>query len=168
MKGAPVSIIDTWKAAGERGDAQLAISTLAHNVELVSPLTEKFRFHGTAELAQLLEAVFEVATNYRYMADIRGERDAFLTATATVRGVDLQELMHLELDERGMISRITIAMRPLPAITAFTRAMGPVLARKQGSPSRARKLAVAGAFLDTIAQTGDEKFIPLAAPRNAQ
>lgn len=163
-----MNIIDTWKVAGERGDAQLAVSTLADNVELVSPLTAKFRFHGSAELSQLLEAVFEVATNYRYVTDIRGEREAFLTATADVRGVELQELIHLELDKSGMISRITIAMRPLPAMTAFTRAMGPVLARKQGNPSRARKLALAGAFLDAVARTGDEKFIPLAAPRHAQ
>lgn len=168
MKGASVSIIDTWKEAGELGDAGLAVSTLALDVELVSPLTARFRFHGRSELAQLLEAVFEVVTNFQYVTDIRGDREAFLTSTAMVRDVEIQELMHLELDESGMISRITLAMRPLPAITAFTRAMGPVLARKQGSPASARTLALAGAFLDAIAQAGDARLIPLAAPANAR
>ncbi|MFK4788784.1 nuclear transport factor 2 family protein [Microbacterium sp. ZW T5_56] len=158
--------LDSWIAAGREHDADLAASALAPNVEMVSPLTDGFVFSGPEEIRDLLSAVFEAIADYRPVSCLRDGRTAVVAGRATVRGVALEEFQHLELDEDGRITRITIAMRPLPAITAFARELGPVLARRQGNPRAARTLRLAGAFLDNIAATGDRRFIPLAAPKH--
>lgn len=159
-----VTAIDAWKAAGAAGDVASAVAALAADAELISPLTAQFTFRGRGEISQLLEAVFEVVSDYRYERDLRGDREAFLTVRAQVRGVELHEVQHLELDQDGAISRITMAGRPLPALTALTRALGPALSRRQGNPAVARKLTLAGAFLDAVARTGDARYVPLAGP----
>ena len=162
-----MTAIDTWKTAGGTGDLESAVAALAPDAELVSPLTAQFSFRGRDEISQLLDAVFEVVSDYRYERDLRGDREAFLTVRAQVRGVEIHEVQHLELDQDGAISRITVSVRPLPALTALTRALGPALSRRQGRPAAARKLTLAGAFLDTVARTGDTKYVPLAAPRSS-
>ena len=156
--------LDNWYAAGLHHDPELAASALADHVEMVSPLTDGFVFSGRDEIRELLSAVFEAIADYHPDSILRDGSTAVVVGRATVRGVDLEEFQHLELDDDGRISRITIAMRPLPAITAFARELGPVLARRQGNPRAARTLRFAGAFLDKIAATGDLRFIPLAAP----
>lgn len=160
--------LDTWKYAGETGDAALASTALSADVEFVSPLTDQFRFLGRGEVEQLLGSVFQVLRDVRYTGDLRQGRHAYLTTSATVRGVPLQDLQQITLDDEGRVAHIVIAMRPLPAVTAFVRAVGPVVARQQGRRGVARTLTVAGAFLDSVASSGDKSFIPLAAPDNAR
>lgn len=160
--------LDRWKRGGEAGDAALSATALSANVEFVSPLTDQFRFRGRDEVEELLHCVFEVMSQVRYTTDIRQGSDAFLGAKAVVRGVPLEDLQHITLDEEGRIARISIAFRPLPAVTTFLRAVGPVVARRQGRPGVARTLTLAGMFLDSVAATGDRRFIPLAAPGNAR
>lgn len=160
--------IDTWKRGGETGDAALAATALSADVVFVSPLTEQFRFIGRDEVAELMHCVFSVLTDVRYTTDLRQGQDAFLMTSAVVRGMRLEDMQHLTLDGDGRIARIVLAMRPLPAVTAFLRAIGPIVARRQGRPGVARTLTFAGAFLDSVAATGDRKFIPLAAPDNAR
>lgn len=160
--------IDRWKQAGEAHNAAAAMAALATDAELVSPLTHRFRFRGLREIGELLDAVFEVASDYRYERDLRGAREAFLASRSQVAGVEIHELQHLELDGRGAITRITLAVRPLTALTALARALGPELARRQGHPRHARRLAHAGALLDAVARTGDTRFMPLAAPESAR
>lgn len=156
--------LDDWITAGREHDPALAASALAPTVEMVSPLTDGFVFSGPEEIRDLLTAVFEAVADYRPVSAIRDGSTAVVVGHATVRGVALEEFQHLELDDDGRILRITIAMRPLPAITAFARELGPILARHQGNARAARTLRFAGAFLDSIAATGDRRFIPLAAP----
>lgn len=160
--------IDAWKQAGAARDADAAVAAIALHGELVSPLTDQFGFRGRGEIGQLLEAVFEIVSDYRYERDLRGDEEAFLTSRARVGGVEIHEFQHLELDRDGAITRITLAVRPLPALTALTRALGPALARRQGHPARARRLAHAGAFLDAVARAGDRNYVPLAAPGSAR
>jgi len=157
--------LDAWIAAGRAHDAELAASALAADAELVSPLTDGFVFSGPGEIRELLSAVFEAVADYRPVSSMQDGRTAVVVGRAMVRGVALEEFQHLELAEDGRIARITIAMRPLPAITAFARELGPVLAQRQGNPRAARTLRFAGAFLDNVAATGDRRFIPLAAPQ---
>src|SRR5687768_11146410 len=50
--------IAAWRAAGENGDAAAATACLAPEVELISPLTAQFRFHGPAQVADVLASAF--------------------------------------------------------------------------------------------------------------
>ncbi|ASR38109.1 hypothetical protein BAY61_27340 [Prauserella marina] len=167
-KAVGVNAIDAWKQAGAARDAGAAVAALTTDAELVSPLTDQFRFRGRDEIDQLLQAVFEVASDYRYERDVRGDSEAFLTSRARIAGVEIHEFQHLELDGDGAITRIALAVRPLPALTVLTRALGPALARRQSHPVSARRLARAGAFLDAVARAGDRKYVPLAAPDSSR
>ena len=160
--------VEQWKVAGQVGDAQRAAEALAEDVVLVSPVTEQFAFRGRDELRELLTSVFEVFTDIRYTDDLRSGTTVALFATGRVGGTVLQEAQRLRLDERGRIRELTLFMRPIPALTAFVRALGPPTARRQGRPGVARVLAVAGAFLDTVATSGDRRFLPLARPESAR
>ena len=156
--------IAQWRAAGEAGDATAAVAALAEDVELVSPLTDRFTFRGHRELEELLTSVFEVFTGIRYEAEFREGRRAVLLASGYVGAVRLQETQYLELDEEGRILRLTLMMRPLAAATRFVRMLGPRVASRQGRPGTAGVLTVAGTFLDSVVAGGDRVFLPMARP----
>ncbi|MBD3942129.1 nuclear transport factor 2 family protein [Microbacterium sp. NEAU-LLC] len=160
-----IDAIEAWKRSGEAGDAATAVAALTPDAELISPLTERFRFRGRDEIEPLLRTVLAVIDDYRYVAEAHADEHVFLTATFSVAGTQVEEFQHLELAPDGRIARLALAMRPLPALTAFARALGPALATAQGDARAARTLRFAGAFLDSVAATGDRRFIPLAAPR---
>lgn len=153
-----------WRVGGEACDARAATEALTEDAELVSPLTNRFSFHGREVIQGLLAEVFEVYSEFHYVDELRDDGRVMLVASARVRGEQLTELQHLTLDTDGRISRVTLAMRPLPAVTAFQRALGPRLARRQGRPGAARILSAAGTFLDRMTSSGDRRFTPLADP----
>jgi ketosteroid isomerase-like protein len=157
-----------WKQAGEAGEAHTAAEALAADAVLVSPLTERFVFRGRPEIEELLGSVFEVFHTIRFTQDLRSADRAALFAEGRVGGTALQEAQHLELDEEGRIVRLTLMMRPLPAVTAFVRALGPRIARREGRAGAARVLALGGLLLDSTASTGDRRFVPLARPESAR
>lgn len=153
-----------WKVAGEAGDARAAAEALTGDAELISPLTDRFSFRGHEVIQGLLAEVFEVYSEFRYVDELRADGRVMLVASAQLRGRQLTELQHLTLDTDGRISRVTLAMRPLPAVTAFQRSLGPRVARKHGRDGVARILSVAGTFLDSVASSGDRRFTPLVDP----
>lgn len=156
--------IARWKAAGAAGDADAAATALADDVLLVSPLTDGFAFQGREEVRELLAAVFTVLTGVVYREELRDGDRVALFASATVRGVAIEESQLIRLDAEGMISEIRFSMRPLPALTAFVRALGPVIARSRGRKGTAAVLTAAGGFLDSVARSGDRVFLPMGAP----
>jgi hypothetical protein len=158
--------IEIWKRAGETGDAALARTALAEEAVLVSPLTSQFQFVGRDVIGELLEDVFGVAGNFHYEDEFRAADSVALFATARIGSVALGEAQRLRLDKQGMIAEITLFMRPIPAMTALLRGLGPRVARRQGRPGVARILSVAGAALDGVASSGDVRFVPLAGPLN--
>jgi hypothetical protein len=156
--------VQTWKRAAETGDAALARTVLATEAVLVSPLTSQFRFEGGDVVEELLEDVFQVLTGIRFEDElVDGDRVA-LFATGRVGDRLLGEAQRLRLDEDGLIREITLYMRPIPAMTALLRGLGPLVARRQGKPATARLLAGAGAMLDGIASSGDARLVTLAGP----
>jgi hypothetical protein len=155
--------IDTWKRAGEEGDAWLARTALADDAVLVSPLTEQFRFEGGNAIAELLEDVFQLLTEFHFEDEIvNGDRVA-LFATARVGRRMLGESQRLRLSD-GLIHEVTLFMRPIPAMTALLRGLGPLTARRQGKPAVAGLLFGAGALLDGVASSGDARLVPLVRP----
>lgn len=153
-----------WKDGGEACDARAAAEALTEDAELVSPLTDRFSFRGHEVIQGLLTEVFEVYSQFRYIDELRADGRAVLVASAQLRALQLTELQHLTLDTDGRICRVTLAMRPLPAVTAFQRALGPRVARRQGRAGVARILGAAGTFMDSMASSGDRRLTPLADP----
>lgn len=160
--------VDHWKAGGQAGDAHRIVEALTDDAVLISPITDQFVFRGRTEIEQLLVSVFEVFTDITYTDDVRSGDQVALFAHGRVGDITLHEAQHLKLDADGRIRELTLMMRPLPAVTRFLRELGPKVARGQGRAGAARVLTVAGAFLDTVAASGDSQFIPLARPESAR
>ncbi|WP_053616120.1 nuclear transport factor 2 family protein [Nocardiopsis sp. NRRL B-16309] len=160
--------LTAWIRAGEHGDAEAARVALADDAVIVSPLTDQFVFRGRDEVVDLLRDVFEVVTATRYVRTARVESGAVLLAETRVDGLAMNEAQFVDLDEEGRIAAVTLFMRPLPASTRFLRRLGPRVARRQGNNGVARTLSLAGAFLDSVATSGDRTFVPMAAPTSTR
>ena len=156
-------VITTWCEAGERGDADRAAQCLSSEVELVSPITEQFRFVGRAQVHDLLRAAFDVIDDITFVSRL-GHGDSYALAyRARIGRQVLEEAQHLRVDA-GMITRITLFIRPLPALTALVRTLGPQLARQQHRSGLALLLAGATAPLHAMTRIGDRGVVPLVAP----
>ncbi|WP_432535794.1 nuclear transport factor 2 family protein [Kineococcus arenarius] len=157
--------IARWRAAGEAGDAAAAVSALSRDVRLISPITERFAFTGRAQVHELLEVALEAVEGIVYTDQVLQGRTAALFYEGSVAGVRLHEAQRLRLDAEGLISEITLFVRPLPALTALMRRLGPELTRRGGHPVLARLIPVAAGALHSMATTGENEIMPRTAPR---
>jgi hypothetical protein len=156
-----MSIEDLRKAAAEK-DIELAMSALADDVVLRSPLTDRFTFDKDAVRA-LFETAYETFEGLDYHTVIG---DRVLVGSATVGGQPIEETLVLTLGEDGKITEITLFIRPLTGLTAVMAALGPVLARKNGrSRFAAGLLRVMTAPLVAATRFGDRTGIRLALPK---
>src|SRR5690606_41558479 len=66
----PMTAIQTWRLAGESGDHRAALTALAEDVELVSPITERYAFRGHREVGTGPESVFAVVRRFRSVSEL--------------------------------------------------------------------------------------------------
>jgi hypothetical protein len=159
--------IARWRAAGEAGDADAAVATMSSEVELISPLTDRFRFHGREQLRDLLTAAFTTIADIRYHTELGDEQTRSLFYYGRIGDDDFEEAQLIRLDDAGLIRQITLFGRPLPAVTGLMRALGPKLATQQGRRGAAAIIRVSAAPLDGMTHTGDRNVVPLADPNRA-
>ncbi|MFB9237317.1 nuclear transport factor 2 family protein [Plantactinospora siamensis] len=160
--------VAAWRAAGELGDAEAAARCLSADVELISPLTAQFRFHGPDEIREMLTAAFEVIEDIRFHTAV-GEGDTrALFYHARAGGERVEEAQLLRLDRDGHIREITLFGRPLPALTAVLAGIGPRLLRRQSRPALARVVSLASAPLARLTRLGDRRLVPLGDPRRGR
>lgn len=156
--------IAAWRRAGESGDAAAAGACLAADVELVSPLTAQFRFHGPAQVTDVLASAFEVVRDIRFHTEV-GDGDTwalFFHGRAGREAVEEAQLIRLNAD--GLIRELTIFGRPLPALTEVMAGIGPRLLRRQRQPGLARVVALATAPLNAMVRMGERGLLPRADP----
>jgi hypothetical protein len=161
----PLQAIALWRSAGEARDAAAAVSALSEDVRLVSPLTDRFVFTGRAQVRNLLEVALEAIDCIVYTDQVVQGSTAAVFYEGRLGGRRLHEAQLLRLDSVGLISEISLFVRPLPALTALLGRLGPELARRNGQPVLARVIPVAGVALHTMAVTGEDTIMPRAAPR---
>lgn len=162
----PEYVLGRWRAAGECGDAHTAASCLAADVELISPLTERFRFRGRDQVRGLLSAAFTAIEEIRFHTQV-GDGDTYaLFYRGRIGTQNLEEAQLLRLDDQGHIRELTLFGRPLPALTGLISTLGPELARQEGRPALAAFLGAATAPLHAMARLGEHHIVPLAAPRS--
>jgi hypothetical protein len=155
-----VSIEDFQKAAATK-DIELAMSALADDAVLHSPLTDRFTFNGKDDIRLLFEAAYENFEGLEYHTAIDGR---VLVGGATIKGQRFEETLLLTLDDHGKIAEITLFIRPLTGLTAVMAALGPTLARKNGRRT-AGLLKVLTAPLVAATRSGDRMGLGLALPK---
>ena len=121
-----------FRQAVETHDVEGALATLAPDIVLRSPITDRISFSGLDEMKDLFPSIFATIENIRYFADIGDSRTRALFYHATVNGQPVEEATRVELDDQQRIREITIFFRPLPGLATFTVAMAPRVARKRG------------------------------------
>lgn len=133
-------------------------------MELISPLTSRFRFRGREQVHELLSAAFAVISEIRYHTQL-GDGDTRALFYRTRIGDDeLEEAQLLRLDARGLISEVTLFGRPLPALTGLMATLGPELVKRQGRPGLSAFIRTSATPLHAMTQLGDRRIVPLADP----
>ncbi len=157
--------VAAWRAAGEAGDAAGAVAALSPDVVLISPITEQFTFRGHQQVRTLLEVALTAIDGITYTEQVAEGPTVALFFEANVGTRRLYEAQRLRLGADGLITEITLFVRPLPALTLLMARLGPELARRNGQPGLARLVPLAGGMLHWMADTGERKIMPRVAPR---
>ena len=122
-----------WRAAGERGDVAAAGRCLAAGIEVVSPLTAQFRFHGQQQVKDMLAAAFEVISDIRYHTEVGDDVTRALFYRGRCGSEHFEEAQLLRFDRDGLITELTLFGRPLPGVTAVMAAIGPCASSSPGT-----------------------------------
>jgi hypothetical protein len=156
--------IDAWRAAGENGDARAAAATLAPDVEVISPLTAKFRFHGPEQVTDMLASAFEVIHGIRFHTEVGEGRVWALFYHAQAGREPVEEAQLIRLDDQDRIRELTIFGRPLPALTEVMAGIGPRLLRRQRQPLLGRVVTLATGPINAAVRFGERTLLPRADP----
>ena len=160
-----MSTEDFRRAATER-DVELALSALADDVVVRSPLTDRYTFDGKDDVRLLFETVYERFEGLNYHTEIGEGRHRVLVGGATAGGQPFEETLLITLDEVGKIAEITLFIRPLPGLTAVMAELGPRLARRNGrSRFTAGVLRAMTAPLAAATRSGDRAGLRMALPK---
>ncbi|GAA4955112.1 nuclear transport factor 2 family protein [Actinoplanes utahensis] len=161
----PFDAVTAWRTAGEAGDAAGAVAALSPDVTLVSPITEQFTFRGHRQVRTLLEVALAAIDDLTYTDQVAEGRTAALFYEARIGATRLYEAQRLRLGDDGLITEITLYVRPLPALTLLMTRLGPELARRNGQAGLARLIPLAGGMLHSMATTGEQRIMPRVTPR---
>jgi hypothetical protein len=136
----PADAVARMRAGMEAGDADAAADALAQDVVINSPITLGFTFTGRAQARDLFADVVATISDLRYTDDIGDGDTRVLLARGRVGKQELREAIVLRLGDDGLISELTLYVRPLPGLTTLAAGLGPKVAGRRG---RGRGLAVA-------------------------
>ncbi len=114
----------SFRAAVEAGDFDRLGELLADDVVFRSPVAFK-PYEGKPIVAAILRGVGRVFTEFRYvreLADADGHGSALVFETV-VNGVSINGLDLIRTNDAGLVSELTVMVRPLSASNALAAAM---------------------------------------------
>jgi hypothetical protein len=121
--------VHPFRRAIEAQDVDAAIALMRDDVVFRSPIVFT-PYRGRVALRQILEAVVRVFEDFRYVREI-GAPDAgdhALVFEARVGDKQIEGSDFLHLDDSGLISELTVMVRPLSGALALAEAMKAQLA----------------------------------------
>ncbi len=148
--------------AAEAHDVEAMIGCLAGDVVVRSPITRRIEFHGIEEVGDLLRRVFALVEEIRFYETVgEAERVQAVFWRGRVGGQVLEEANLLRLDEQGLITEMTVFMRPIPGLLVLASGLASSLARRRG---RVRALIVTAmlAPLARVFAAGEPVVVRLA------
>jgi hypothetical protein len=112
-----------FRLAAEAKDIDLIRATLAEDVVLHSPILFK-GFEGRDMALVVLANVVEVFEDFRYLDEVHGDGSVVLRFAAKVDGkFDIEGIDYLTVDADGIVTDLTVFLRPLKAVHAFNERM---------------------------------------------
>lgn len=127
----PPDPIATWHQLVSERNARGLDALLADAVVFHSPVVHAPQL-GRAITTTYLAAAFRVFFNasFRYVRELRGERDAVLEFEVEINGVQVNGIDMIKWDDQGKIPEFKVMLRPLKAINLIQQKMAAVLAQK--------------------------------------
>jgi hypothetical protein len=141
----PISAaVNALRAAGENGDADAVAEVLAPDVVFHSPMSATKLFEGRDEVTALHRDIFAVLDDIDTTEPlVLGDTGAF-SFRARVRGVELEAMNLVRVNEQGQIVEYTVFVRPLPSLAILFATLPPrVAARRRGRSAGALVAALA-------------------------
>lgn len=119
-----------FREAVEAKDIGRATELLADDVTFRSPAVFK-PYEGKEIVSVILETVFGVFEDFRYVDELEGEGTTGLVFRARVGDRELEGWDYIRPDADGRISEFVVMVRPLSGLNALAQAMG----ERLGAPS---------------------------------
>jgi hypothetical protein len=113
---------DSFRQAAETGNHESLMAALSEDVVFRSPIVFK-PYEGRDAVAPILAAVFTVFEDFRYVDQQEGKSSATLLFKARVGDRELDGLDYLRFGDDGLVSELTVMVRPLSAANALAEAM---------------------------------------------
>ena len=114
---------DAFRAAAEAKDFEAAEGLFSEGVVFRSPFV--FRpYEGLDALRFILTNVAEIFENFRYVGQTETGDFAVLMFEANVGDKELQGVDIFRFDEEGLISEMTVMVRPMSGLQAVSNEMG--------------------------------------------
>ncbi len=157
------SPIAEFVRAAQAHDVPGMVARATPDVVLSSPITTSFQFRGQRQVAEVMEDVYAVLPDASYSGDVGDDRARALHGTATIDGMQLSEIVLIELDEKGLVKSMELFMRPMPAVVALAAKLGPRVARRRGR-ARAAALTVMLTPMAVLMRHGERLASRLARP----
>jgi hypothetical protein len=118
----------TFERAIEARDLDALVAALAPDVVFRSPVVYR-PYEGREVTAKILEAVTRVFDDFEYVQRLDGDGEAALIFKARVGDREVDGLDLLRFDEDGLVSELTVMVRPMSGVQALAAAMGEELER---------------------------------------
>jgi SnoaL-like domain len=121
--------IKLWHQLAKQRDAQGLDDLLADDAVFHSPVVHTPQV-GKAITKMYLAAAFQVFFNdtFRYVREIKGERDAVLEFQVELDGIAVNGVDLLKWNDSGKVTEFKVMIRPLKAINLIQQKMAAMLA----------------------------------------
>ena len=111
-----------FRTAVEAKDLDALTAVLVEDVVFHGPVL--FRpLEGRDAVLHLIAAVAEILTDLEYTDELADDGSVVLRFRARVEDKELEGIDFLELDAHGAVTRLTVFMRPMSALTRFSALM---------------------------------------------
>ncbi|WP_420468039.1 nuclear transport factor 2 family protein [Panacagrimonas sp.] len=117
-----------WHRALKSKDTRLLDDLLADEVVFLSPVVHTPQV-GRKITKAYLSAAFFVFVNdtFRYVRELRGERDAVLEFTLELDGIQINGVDMMRWNDAGKLTEFKVMLRPLKAVNLIHQKMGQAL-----------------------------------------
>jgi SnoaL-like domain len=147
--------INAFREAAERRELEPLLATLAPDVVIRSPVSERLSFEGIEAARELFGAVFEELGEFAYTDEFDAADARVLVYSGHLAGEQIEEVQLLRLAPDGKIRELTFFIRPLPALAGVAGGLAPRLARRRHGALLAVVMRAAGAVLKILVSFGD-------------
>lgn len=117
----------TFRAAAEANDPDALVASLADDIVFQSPAVFT-PYRGREAVGTLLRSVMRVFEDFRYVDELASAEQTALVFTARVGGKQIDGIDLGRVNAAGLVTHLTVFIRPLSGLMALAQAMQAQLA----------------------------------------